>query len=61
MITAGILGLFARLRYLLHHPRPWHSGRSPPIELAGVVAHEAGHVRHRHLSCYICSFSWDFS
>lgn len=52
MLTAGILGLMPRLSYLLITPALAETLTDE--ELAGVVAHEAGHVRHRHLlSCLL--------
>jgi Zn-dependent protease with chaperone function len=54
MLTAGILGLFPRLRYLLITPALVEN--LTPAELMGVVAHEAGHVRHHHLAYYLGFF-----
>ncbi len=54
MLTAGILGLAPRLRYLLITPAL--AEYLSPQELMGVVAHEAGHVRHRHLAYYLAFF-----
>lgn len=54
LITAGILGVFPRFRYLLLTPALTRALSAE--ELAGVVAHEAGHVRHRHLLSYLLFF-----
>jgi len=54
LITAGILGLFPRFRYLLLTPALTKALSAE--ELAGVVAHEAGHVHHRHLLFYLLFF-----
>jgi len=54
LITAGILGVAPRFRYLLLTPALVEA--TTPEELAGVVAHEAGHVRHRHLVLYLMFF-----
>ncbi len=54
LLTAGILGVAPRFRYLLLTPALVEA--MTPAELAGVVAHEAGHVRHRHLVLYLLFF-----
>lgn len=54
MLTAGILGLVPRLRYLLITPALAQALDNR--ELAGVVAHEAGHVRFGHLWYYLALF-----
>ncbi len=54
MLTAGILGLVPGLRYLLITPALARALDNQ--ELAGVVAHEAGHVRYRHLWYYLGFF-----
>ena len=54
LLTAGILGVAPRFRYLLLTPALVEA--MTPAELAGVVAHEAGHVRHRHLVSYLLFF-----
>jgi Zn-dependent protease with chaperone function len=54
LLTAGVLGLAPGLRYLLITP-----GLADSLdnhELASVVAHEAGHVRHHHLWFYLMFF-----
>jgi Zn-dependent protease with chaperone function len=54
LLTAGILGVAPRFRYLLITPSLVEA--MTPAELAAVVAHEAGHVRHRHLVSYLLFF-----
>ncbi|MCF8064706.1 MAG: M48 family metalloprotease [Desulfarculaceae bacterium] len=55
LLTAGILGLLPRLRYLLITPALARALDNR--ELAAVVAHEAGHVAHRHLWYYLMFFA----
>jgi Zn-dependent protease with chaperone function len=54
VMTAGIFGLLPRFRYLLVTPAI--AEVLTPEELEGVVAHEAGHVRHGHLWFYLFFF-----
>ncbi len=54
VLTAGIVGLLPRFRYLLVTPAL--ANVLTPEEMDGVVAHEAGHVRHRHLWFYLLFF-----
>jgi hypothetical protein len=54
VMTAGIVGLLGRFRYLLVTPAL--AEVLTPEEMDGVVAHEAGHVRHRHLWFYLLFF-----
>jgi Zn-dependent protease with chaperone function len=49
--TAGILGVFPRLRYILVTPSLLHSLSDD--ELEAVMAHEMGHARHRHMLFYL--------
>lgn len=58
LLTAGILGVAGRFRYLLLTPALVEALSAE--ELAGVVAHEAGHVRHRHLVTYLVFFAGFF-
>ncbi|MFH1058605.1 MAG: M48 family metallopeptidase [Pseudomonadota bacterium] len=58
LLTAGVLGLFRPLRYLLITPALLEA--LTPSELMGVTAHEAGHVRHRHLFAYLLLFAGFF-
>jgi predicted Zn-dependent protease len=50
-LTAGIMGLVRRARFLLVTPALLET--LSPGELRAVVAHECGHVRHRHLWLYL--------
>jgi tetratricopeptide (TPR) repeat protein len=54
IITAGILGVFPSSRFLLITPAL--AENMSDDELAAVVAHEAGHVRHRHMLQYLLFF-----
>ncbi len=54
VMTAGIVGLVPRYRYLLLTPALMEL--LTPDEIEGVVAHEAGHVRYRHLWFYLFFF-----
>ncbi len=54
VMTAGIVGLVPRFRYLLLTPALVETLTDD--ELDGVVAHEAGHVRYRHLWYYLLFF-----
>jgi len=54
VLTAGILGLAPGLRYLLITKALAQS--LDEAEMAAVTAHEAGHVRHRHMLAYILFF-----
>ncbi|GAB4276514.1 MAG: hypothetical protein Kow0092_32300 [Deferrisomatales bacterium] len=55
VLTAGIVGLLPRFRYLLVTPALARALPGP--EMDGVVAHEAGHVRYRHLWFYLLFFA----
>ncbi|MDW7710891.1 MAG: M48 family metalloprotease [Deferrisomatales bacterium] len=54
VMTAGIVGLLPHFRYLLLTPALVEL--LSPEEIEGVVAHETGHVRHRHLWFYLLFF-----
>ncbi|MCB2185494.1 MAG: M48 family metalloprotease [Deltaproteobacteria bacterium] len=54
VLTAGILGVTRRFRYLLITPALAQALDNQ--ELAGVVAHEAGHVKFHHLLKYFLFF-----
>ncbi len=54
MLTAGVMGLIRRFRYLLITPALLTL--LEPEELRGVVAHEIGHIRKRHLLFYLGFF-----
>lgn len=51
MLTAGVMGIIPRFRYLLITPALLET--LPQDELEAVLAHEAGHVRHKHLLLYL--------
>jgi Zn-dependent protease with chaperone function len=51
MITAGIMGLYSRFRYLLVTDGLLES--LGPAEIKAVVAHEIGHVKKWHLAFYL--------
>jgi Zn-dependent protease with chaperone function len=55
MLTAGVMGLIKRFRYLLITPALLDLLN--PLELKGVVAHEIGHIRKRHLLFYLGFFA----
>jgi len=54
VMNAGIFGLLPRFRYLLITPALIEA--LPGDELDGVIAHEAGHIRHRHLWFFLFFF-----
>lgn len=53
-LTAGVMGLVRPFRYLLITPALLDL--LDPEELKGVVAHEVGHIRKRHLLFYLIFF-----
>ncbi len=55
MLTAGVMGLVKRFRYLLITPSLLDL--LEPEELMGVVAHEIGHIRKKHLLFYLGFFA----
>ncbi len=54
MITAGVMGLVARFRYILVTEALLHL--LEPSEIDQVIAHEIGHVKRRHLLLYLVFF-----
>ena len=54
LVTAGVLGLVARFRYLLITPELIKL--LDKDELMGVVSHEIGHVKKNHLRYYLVFF-----
>jgi Zn-dependent protease with chaperone function len=54
MLTAGVMGLVRHFRYLLITPALLDL--LEPDELVGVVAHEIGHIRKKHLFFYLLFF-----
>ncbi|MFP4193716.1 MAG: M48 family metalloprotease [Desulfobacterales bacterium] len=55
MITAGVLGLVSRFRYILVTPALLRY--LSPDEIEAVMAHEIGHVKHKHLLFYLFFFA----
>ena len=51
--TAGIIGLIPPFRYLLVSPAL--AAMLTPSELRSVIAHEAGHIKHRHLWYFLAA------
>jgi Zn-dependent protease with chaperone function len=54
MITAGVMGLIKKFRYILVTPSLLHL--LEPAELDAVIAHEIGHVKKKHLLFYLAFF-----
>jgi len=54
MITAGVMGLIRRFRYILVTRALLQ--RLNPFEIEAVIAHEIGHVKKRHLLFYLIFF-----
>ena len=54
VITAGIMGILPRLRYLLVTPALLNTMNKD--ELEAVLAHEIGHVKKKHLILYLLLF-----
>lgn len=55
MITAGVMGLLGRFRYILVTPALLNSLRSD--ELDAVILHEIGHVQRYHILFYLFFFA----
>lgn len=55
MMTAGVMGLVGRFRYILVTPALLRS--LDDDELAAVILHESGHVHHRHMLWYLIFFA----
>jgi Zn-dependent protease with chaperone function len=55
MLTAGVMGLIKRFRYLLITPSLLDL--LDQEEIKGVVAHEIGHIRKKHLFFYLGFFA----
>jgi Zn-dependent protease with chaperone function len=51
MITAGVMGLVGRFRYILVTPALLRE--LAPEQIDQVIAHEIGHVKRRHLAFYL--------
>ncbi|MCL2789604.1 MAG: M48 family metalloprotease [Desulfobulbus sp.] len=54
VLTAGIMGIVPKLRYLLITPVLLETLNGE--ELDSVLAHEIGHVKHRHMLLYVMLF-----
>lgn len=55
MITAGVMGLFSRFRYILVTPAL--VSLMTPREVDAVIAHEIGHVKKHHILFYLFFFA----
>jgi Zn-dependent protease with chaperone function len=55
MITAGVMGLVRRFRYILVTPALLHY--LEPEEIDAVIAHEIGHIKKKHLLFYLLFFA----
>ena len=55
MITAGVMGLIHRFRYILVTPALLR--HLDPPELDAVIAHEIGHIKKNHLFFYLFFFA----
>ncbi len=53
-LTAGVMGLTKRFRYLLITPALLDT--MTPVEIEAVMAHEIGHVKRYHLQLYLVLF-----
>ncbi|MCX5875772.1 MAG: M48 family metalloprotease [Deltaproteobacteria bacterium] len=54
MLTAGVIGLSRRFRYILVTPALLEA--TTPEEMEAVLAHELGHVKRYHLQLYLFLF-----
>ena len=54
-VTAGVIGMLPRFRYLLFSRGLAHN--LSPEEIRSVTAHEAGHLRHHHLWYYMATMA----
>jgi Zn-dependent protease with chaperone function len=54
MITAGVMGLIKKFRYILVTPSLLRL--LEPAEIDAVIAHEIGHVKRKHLVFYLLFF-----
>ena len=55
MITAGVMGLVGKFRYILVTPALVHA--LDDAELESVMLHEIGHVHHHHMLFYLFFFA----
>jgi len=54
VLTAGVMGLVGRFRYIMITPALLEA--LTPHELEAVMAHEIGHIKNRHLFLYLLFF-----
>ena len=54
MITAGVMGLWGRYRYILVTPALLHA--LEPEEVDAVIIHEIGHIQKKHIHFYLFFF-----
>ncbi len=54
LLTAGVIGIFARFRYLLLSPGLLAALEEP--EILSVVAHEVGHLKRKHMFWLVIFF-----
>lgn len=54
MLTAGVMGLIKKFRYILVTPSLLHL--LEPAEIDAVIAHEIGHIKKKHLLFYLAFF-----
>lgn len=50
ILTAGIIGIIPRFRYVMFTPKLLET--LPPEQIEAVLAHEIGHSKHKHLLMY---------
>ncbi|SLM31629.1 conserved membrane hypothetical protein [Desulfamplus magnetovallimortis] len=55
MITAGVMGLWGRFRYILVTPALLKS--LEPEEIDAVIVHEIGHIQQKHIHFYLLFFA----
>jgi len=54
VLTAGVIGITGRFRYLLVTPALLRT--MEPVEIEAVMAHEIGHVKKHHMQLYLFLF-----
>jgi Zn-dependent protease with chaperone function len=54
VLTAGVIGIAGRFRYLLVTPALLRA--MAPVEIEAVMAHEIGHVKKHHMQLYLFLF-----
>ena len=55
MVTAGVMGLISRFRYILITNALFQVLNADEID--AVIAHEIGHIKKRHLLFYLLFFA----